>query len=252
MRAPIAMFALLAVSFPASGQRLNEAVGAIRDGSLNFHFAAREGVCGDGERYIKLNQSYIGSLNSGMRNAPCLTGPVQVRLTKVDGTISRVEAWVGPLKQRDGRDLGAVSAVEAATYLLQLAKGGLSSSKVIMPAVLADSARVWPDLLTIARDTRRSGNMRQDAAFWLSRFAAAAIDGHPNDLANEGDHTGADDEKTHAVFVISQLPREEGLPLLLDVAKSNKSARVRSAALFWLGQTGDTRALDLFESLLRK
>ena len=60
-----------------------------------------------------------------------------------------------------------------------------------------------------------------------------------------------DDLKSHAVFVLSQLPREEGIPQLLQVARSNKSWRVRSKALFWLGQSGDPRAIDLFESVLR-
>jgi hypothetical protein len=36
-----------------------------------------------------------------------------------------------------------------------------------------------------------------------------------------------------------------------NVPRSNPSWRVRSQALFWLGQSGDPRAIDLFESVLR-
>lgn len=187
---------------------------------------------------------------------PCIFGPVQVRLRLDNGTVTGVQTWVGPLRQRQARDLGAVPAPEAARYLLGIAARGTprASSKAIMPAVLADSAVVWPQLLAIARDTdTRSRSTRQDALFWLSRFASGAVSGRPNDPFVEGEEGRNDDEelKLHAVFVLSQLPRGEGVPQLLDVARSNTSWRVRSQAMFWLGQSGDPRALELFESILK-
>jgi HEAT repeat protein len=54
------------------------------------------------------------------------------------------------------------------------------------------------------------------------------------------------------VFVLSQLRNGEGVPALLEVARSNPSDVVRSRSLFWLGQSGDQRALDLFEAILRR
>jgi HEAT repeat protein len=150
-----------------------------------------------------------------------------------------------------------VSAPEAAGYLMTIAARGTASAskKAIFPAVLADSATVWPALFPIARDTEtRSKSTRQDALFWLSRFASAALAGHPNNpFAEDEEPKSEDDElKTHAVFVLSQMRRDEGIPQLLDVARSNPNWRVRSAALFWLGQSGDPRAIDLFESVLRR
>ena len=53
------------------------------------------------------------------------------------------------------------------------------------------------------------------------------------------------------MFVLSQLANHEAVPTLLDIARSNADRRVRGQALFWLGQSGDPRALALFESLLR-
>lgn len=187
---------------------------------------------------------------------PCTFGPVQVRLTMEDGAVHRIETWVGPLRSRDARDLGEVSAPEAARYLMTIAERGASgaSKRAIFPAVLADSAIVWPTLFAIARDAEtRSRATRRDALFWLSRFASGAVAGRPNDpFADEDDEPGKDDElKTHAVFVLSQLPREEGIPQLLEIARSNPNRRVRSQALFWLGQSGDPRAISLFESVLR-
>jgi HEAT repeat protein len=60
-----------------------------------------------------------------------------------------------------------------------------------------------------------------------------------------------DDLKKQAVFVLSQLPRDEGIPQLIEVARTNRSWRVRSQALFWLGQSGDPRAVELFASVLQ-
>lgn len=238
-------------------QSLASRIAAAGVDAVTFHFTPRAGVCGDGEHFIKTGRSsYHGSFSSGRPMEPCIFGPVQVRLTLDNGTVTGIRTWVGPLRQRQARDLGVVSAAEAAQYLLGIAARGTprASSKAIMPAVLADSAVVWPQLLAIARDTdTRSRSTRQDALFWLSRFASGALAGHPNDPFVEGHEGTSDDEdlKLHAVFVLSQLPRGEGIPQLLSVARSNASWRVRSQALFWLGQSGDQRALELFEAVLR-
>lgn len=186
-----------------------------------------------------------------------MSGPVQVRLVLEGGAVNRVQYWVGPSRDRVARDLGVVPAAEAARYLLTVASQGSprASAKAIMPAVLADSALVWPALLAIAKDTEtRSKATRMEAVTWLSRFATAALAGRPNDPFFEDEESVSESEelKRHAVFVLSQLPRNEGVPQLLDVARSNPSWRVRSQALFWLGQSGDPRAITLFESVLTR
>ncbi|MES2177229.1 MAG: HEAT repeat domain-containing protein [Gemmatimonadota bacterium] len=249
---PVALMCLAGVSTFADAQPLADRVRSTKNGAVTFEFTAREGVCGDGSTFIKYGSSYMGRFSSSTRRARCDAGPVQVRLSLVDGDVDRVESWVGTPRTRDAKDLGAVPAREAARYLLDIAAHSNSgASKAILPAVLADSAVVWPTLLTIARDNRRSSNTRGDASFWLSRFAAAATSGHPNEPFDDEDPDERDDLKAHAVFVLSQLPHNEGIPMLYDVARKNPDPHVRSKALFWLGQSGDARALDLFESILR-
>ncbi len=58
--------------------------------------------------------------------------------------------------------------------------------------------------------------------------------------------------KKQAVFALSQLPEETGTPLLLKIARRNPQPQVRKEAIFWLGQSGDPRALDLFDEILLK
>ena len=249
--------AIVAVVMPIQAQSLASRVAAVEDGAVTFHYAARPGICGDGETFVRTGRSsYHGSFSTRRAMEPCIFGPAQVRLTLEDGEVRRVETWVGPLSSRGARDLGEVSATEAARYLMTIAERATAraSAKAIFPAVLADSATIWPALFPIARDTdTRSKSTRQDAMFWLSQFASGAVAGRPNDpFADDEDEESADDDlKKHAVFVLSQLPREEGIPQLLEVARSNRSWQVRSQAMFWLGQSGDPRAIDLFESVLR-
>jgi hypothetical protein len=245
---------LLAAMHGAGAQTLGDRIAASGDGPVTFEFASRPEICGDGERSVRIGRdSYMGEMRS--LDQPCVHGPVQVRLTLRDGGVERVESWVGAARAREGRSLGTVSAAEASRYLLALATRttGTPAAKAIAPAVFADSAVVWPALLAIARDaSRQQRGARNDAAFWLSRFAAAAIGGHPTSLGDDDDdRSDRDDVKVHAVFVLSQLPNREGIGPLLDVARSKAALPVRRSALFWLGQSGDPRALDLFESLLR-
>ncbi|MEO7454993.1 MAG: HEAT repeat domain-containing protein [Gemmatimonadaceae bacterium] len=240
----------------AAAQSLAERVRSAKDDNVVFHFTPRAGVCGDGRSFVRMGHSYQGSFNSGDYSRPCEPGPVQVQLTLRNGEVEGVQAWVGRMRARDAQDLGTVPAPEAARYLLSIAASGRSSAsaKAIFPAVLADSATVWPALLTIAKDRDgRSRQTREDASFWLSRFAAGAIDGRPNQPFDDDDDgtDSKDDLKSHAVFVLSQLPHGEGIPNLLDVVRSRADVRVRGKALFWLGQSGDPRALELFEALLK-
>src|SRR5918999_1818682 len=174
MKLPVAklvtpVIAISAGAMPLQAQSLAARVAAVEDRSVTFHYAARPGVCGDGESFIRTGRSsYHGSFSTGRPMEPCVFGPVQVRLTLEDGTVNRVQSWVGPPRSRDARDLGVVSAPEAARYLMTIAARGSpgASAKAIFPALLADSATVWPALLTIARDTdTRSRATRQDALF---------------------------------------------------------------------------------------
>jgi hypothetical protein len=42
------------------------------------------------------------------------------------------------------------------------------------------------------------------------------------------------------------------VPLLIQVARSNKNVAVRKQAMFWLGPSKDPRALSFFEEILAR
>ena len=62
-----------------------------------------------------------------------------------------------------------------------------------------------------------------------------------------------DDEDTEvqkqAVFALSQLP--DGVPMLIEIARTHPRAKVRKDAIFWLGQSDDPRALEALIDLAR-
>lgn len=257
---PMAGAIAIALTSPAHAQDIAQRVSAARNGSVELHFASRPGVCGNGDEGISVGRTMHMGRYDANGAAYCEPGPVRVRLRVEDGAVRDIRSSVGQLRQRANAerttDLGAVPAATAAAYFLQLAKTANShvSNVAITPAILADSAYPWHELLAIARDTlTRSRGTRSSAALWLSRFAGAKISGRVNDLAAPDDDETVSDEseaRTSAVFALSQLRNHEGIPPLLQVAQTNDDARVRRQALFWLGQSGDPRGLDLFERIL--
>jgi HEAT repeat protein len=85
--------------------------------------------------------------------------------------------------------------------------------------------------------------------FWLAQIGgrkeAAEI---TTSIANDPDT----EVKKKAVFALSQVHNGEGVPLLIQVARTNSNPEVRKQAFFWLGQSRDPRALDFLEEVLTK
>ena len=116
----------------------------------------------------------------------------------------------------------------------------------MMPLVAAEGSEPWPQLLAIARSDARPRDTRREAMFWLAEATTRKLGIDDSDANISED----DDVRQQAVFAISQLPRDVAVPKLLDVARSSKRPPVRKQAIFWLGQSGDSRATALFAELL--
>jgi HEAT repeat protein len=56
--------------------------------------------------------------------------------------------------------------------------------------------------------------------------------------------------KKRAVFALSQLPKDDGVPKLIEVAQTQRNAEVRKQAFFWLGQSQDPRAVRFITRVL--
>ena len=112
----------------------------------------------------------------------------------------------------------------------------------------SDQPEAIPELIHLARNDS-SPQVRSQALFWLAqkggkKEAEQITDAIQNDPETE--------VKKKAVFALSQMPKDEGVPLLISVAKTNKNPVVRKEAIRWLGFSNDPRALDFIEQILTK
>lgn len=261
----ISRFALLAavalLAPDARAQSLSRRIADAGDGTVVFSFASRPGVCGDGETYVRdgfgegmriSERGNVSGRNHGVDDwPPCIPGPVHVRATLSRGEVIRLRTFAGPLRDRDAadrRDLGTVGVSDATNFLTRLVEqaNGRSASDAVLPLVLADSIDPWPTLLRFARDERLSRAIRSSVDFWLARGASATLG------VIDHDDDADDDVRSSAVFALSQQPKDIAIPRLLEVARRNAHPAARAQALFWLGQSGDPRAVDLFEEILRR
>jgi HEAT repeat protein len=245
----IALCAALALPLPLQSQTLAQRIAAAGDGTVRLSFAARPGVCGSGGHDITI----AGEDEHGEWESDCAPGPVRVSLRVRGGRVIEAHTYVGGrwrAPQGPTADLGSVPAAQAASDLLTLAERATGDADdLVTAATLADSAIVWPDLLRLARRPDLPLETRRQAVFWLGQAAGDAATRGLDSLTTDG--SGDLEVRKQAVFALSQRPADEGVPVLIRVARSSPSRELRKSALFWLGQSEDPRALALFEDLLR-
>jgi len=119
---------------------------------------------------------------------------------------------------------------------------------VLFPAVLADVDDLWVDLLAMAREPSVRKGVRTSAVFWVGQEAANAATEGLADVAFDEDED--QDVREAAVFALSQRPGDEGVPILMELARTAEQAGTRRSAMFWLAQSEDDRVLTFFEEIL--
>jgi HEAT repeat protein len=253
----VALLATGAVSLLGQGALRSRVEGG-GDGRVQFRYAARADVCGVGNSISVGRSTYIstGNVNvvDGLERMQCRRGPVVVRVTRAGGQVVGLDAEIAPETTPEGiTDLGPVGAVAAADYLLDLAAraDGRPAREAILPAVLADSAVVWPALLRLAQNRELSRSVRGSAISWLGR-----------ELDRIG---GEDSRKASAALVALASDTEETLPIRqqavsvlsrsqrADLAALTKMANgedtwLRQAAIAALANSGDPRARDFLRA----
>jgi len=145
--------------------------------------------------------------------------------------------------------LDAVSPADSVRLLTSLVAGPdrVRSGAMAALAMHREDVAV-PALLGLARQDP-AARVRGDALFWLAQTAGRKVAG---DITAAIDNDPDTQVKERAVFALSQLPKDEGIPLLITVARTNRNPVVRKRAMFWLGQSKDRRALDFFAEILGK
>ena len=256
----VVLAALAAAAAVAPAQSVASRVARVSNGTVRMSFAAKPGICGSGNsiRNGRGRTTWGNDWNTSRDvewESDCSVGPARVVIDRRNGELADLRFYVGGRWRPAGSDvvdLGMVSAREAADYLVSIAQSekGSMGEKAIFPATLADSADIWPAMLKIARNSDLPRSTRTQSVFWLGQAAGDAATANLNSIVL--DNSVDREVRESAVFALSQRPREEGVPALISVARTNKDPEIRKKALFWLGQSHDPRAIDLFEELLTK
>ena len=94
-----------------------------------------------------------------------------------------------------------------------------------------------------------TNEVRGRALFWLAdRAADQALPAINATLQKDPDT----EMKKMAVRALSRFPNNEGVPRLMEVARSHDNAEVRRQAMLQLGQSKDPRVVDFFAGILLK
>lgn len=228
------------------------------DARVQFRYAARADVCGIGSSIQVGTSTYINTGNSNLWNGvdrpACRRGPVVVRVTRSGGMVVGVDTEIAPESNPEGvTDLGAVSAAAAADYLLDLAARaeGRPGREAILPAMLADSASVWPKLIAIARNGALSRSVRQGAMSWLGR----ELDRTSGDEARQASAalvaiaTNPEEMTPIRQQAVSVLARSERADLAaLTRMATGTDTWLRQAAIQALASSGDPRAREFLRT----
>jgi hypothetical protein len=137
--------------------------------------------------------------------------------------------------------LTGVSAPESAEFLAAHTQHGTLVALAMQAGKEADAA-----LIHQAREAIE-GRRRSEALFWLAVRATAKSVGTISRAIEDDPDT---EVKKQAVFALSQLPKDEGVPKLIEVARANRNPAVRKQAFFWLGQSDDPRAFRFLEETI--
>jgi HEAT repeat protein len=146
--------------------------------------------------------------------------------------------------------LGQKQSAENASYLRSLY--GKLKSQDLRKKVLFSLSQMGGEengrwLLGVARDTSQSLEMRKQALFWAGQ-GGVSIDELTKLYALVNDK----EMREQLIFVYSQRDEPAALDQLIDIAKSDPSPDLKKRALFWLGQSEDSRAVQALQDIIEQ
>jgi hypothetical protein len=172
--------------------------------------------------------------------------------TAVDDRLDEIARGDWPLELREKAVfwMGAARGDRGYSSLRELIEDvteGELREQIVFALHVSRAREATATLIRIARNDA-DPEIREKALFWLGQEAGAEASAAILGAVRDDPEL---EVKQKAVFALSQLPADEGVPLLVTVAETHPHPEIRKKAFFWLGQSGDPRALALFERVLR-
>src|SRR5687767_943901 len=159
----VSLAALTGVAAETAAQTLASRIASSSARSVQFSYAARPGVCGDGRTYISTRDNNGGTYTIGNSNEQCLAGPVRVEVDLADRSVIALRTYVGGTATgAEIVNLGTVTPAEAAEYLTTVAAraDGRVGRDAIFAALLGENIDASSRLLVIGRDRAKTEAQR--------------------------------------------------------------------------------------------
>lgn len=246
IRHGVAAAALVLAAASLPGQSVASRVDAVRNGTVELVFPSRPDVCGDGHGSI-----WTTSHGNYQSSRPCIHGPVRVSLARENARVISVHSCVAcPSHDAAAATTIDAGAAEAARYLLGLARtlSGSSAEHAVSAAAFADATDLSPEFVALVRDAAATTPARKAALFWLGQG-----DDYPTrDLVALDAGLRESPLREQYVFVLSQRRDDAAVDKLIDIARRDPSVDIRKKAMFWLGQSGDPKAVRFFKDVLTR
>ena len=160
-----------------------------------------------------------------------------------DAIREKAAFWLGAARGRRG--------YEAVDRLVRADPSDHFREKAVFALFVSKEPKATDTMIEVVRNDS-SSRVRGQALFWLAQKAARKTEEAKaaSAIRQAIENDPETEVKKKAVFALSQLPKDQGVPLLIQVARSNRNPAVRKQAMFWLGQSNDSRALQFFEEVL--
>jgi HEAT repeat protein len=253
------MVALVASGLEA--QSLADRVNGASASAVQFTYAARPGVCGNGRTWIQTSgNSFYGNYNSDIaRTEACQNGPVRVVIDRAGRDIIGIQSFVGqgPLPTA-AADIGRVSGQQAADYLLDVAARaeGRVGRDAIFAATLADSATSTDRLVAIAKNQQLSRDTRRAALSYMTYSvpAGTAVPVRAADamVAIARDESDNQQVRQQALSVLARLEHGAGIPALVELSKQQGYSWLAKESIAALSRSGDPRAREFLRTTLQR
>jgi HEAT repeat protein len=144
--------------------------------------------------------------------------------------------------------LGQSGSTENGTFLRSL-YGRLKSEDLKKKVVFSLSQMGGTEngkwLLGLARDPAQGIEMRKQALFWAGQ-AGVPIQELTGFYATVADQA----MREQLIFVYSQRDEPAALDKLIEIARRDPNPELRKRALFWLGQSEDSRAVQVLQEII--
>ncbi len=199
--------------------------------SISWLKAQANGVHGD-TAIMAISLHRDAGVEAALEDLAAMSQPVETR--------KRAAFWLG--NSRGARGVAVLKR------MLENDPNADVRDKVVLALSQSKDPGGLPAVVDAARNDK-DAHIRGQALFWLAQRAAANVskDVIQNALANDPESA----VRERAVFALSQMKDGEGVPILIELAKTHRDPAVRKKAMLWLGQSKDSRALEFFAQALK-